>query len=98
MKRPSEIFLCIAFPEQLKSHLRGTRIDCPALAALIDECRDSFYAMTDLETENIDDQQKIQIRWMLSRIKGEDVVRTMHPDELAEWVVDLVETKGVLVK
>lgn len=49
-------------------------------------------------TENIDDQQKIQIRWMLSRIKGEDVVRTMHPDELAEWVVDLVETKGVLVK
>ena len=49
-------------------------------------------------TENIDDQQKIQIRWMLSWIKGEDVVRTMHPDELAEWVVDLVETKGVLVK
>ena len=49
-------------------------------------------------TENIDDQQKIQIRWMLSRIKGEDVVRTMHPDELAEWVVDLVETKGVPVK
>jgi hypothetical protein len=50
----------------------------------------------DLETGNIDDQQKIQIRWMLSRIKGEDVIRTMNPDELAEWVVDMVETKGTL--
>ena len=28
MKRPSEIFLCIAFPEQLKSHLRGTVTVC----------------------------------------------------------------------
>ena len=52
--------------------------------------------MTDEETENVDEQQKIQIRWMLSRIKGEEVVRSMHPNELAEWVVDLVETKGTL--
>ena len=81
---------------RLSSIMQGSRIDCPALAALIDECRDSFYVMTDQETENVDDQQKIQIRWMLSRIKGVEVVRNMNPDKLAEWVVDLVETKGVL--
>ena len=52
--------------------------------------------MTDEETENVDEQQKIQIRWMLSRIKGEDVIRSMSPDELAEWVIDLVETRGTL--
>lgn len=82
--------------ERLSSIMQGSRIDCPALAALIDECRDSFYVMTDEETENVDEQQKVQIRWMLSRIKGEDVVRSINPNELAEWVVDLVETKGTL--
>ena len=82
--------------ERMSSIMQGSRIDCPALAALIDECRDSFYAMTDQETENVDDQQKIQIRWMLSQIKGEDVIRNMNPNELAQWVIDLVETKGTL--
>ena len=82
--------------ERLSTIMQGSRIDCPAVAALINECIDSFYVMTEEETENVDDQQKIQIRWMLSRIKGEDVIRSMSPDELAEWVVDLVETKGTL--
>lgn len=30
---------------------------------------------------------------MLTRIKGEDVVRNMDPDELAEWVLDLRKNK-----
>ena len=42
-------------------------------------------------SERVTEQEKIQIRWMLSRINGSEVVKNMNPDELAEWVMDLKE-------
>ena len=49
--------------------------------------------LTDKDSERVSTQQKIQIRWMLTRINGAEVVRDMDPDELAEWILDLRKNK-----
>jgi len=41
-------------------------------------------------SERVTEQEKIQIRWMLSRINGSEVVKNMNPDELAEWVFEVI--------
>lgn len=79
--------------ERLDALMDGAAIDGPAVARLIDDCRDACYALAGRDSEKVSTQQKIQIRWMLTRIKGEDVVRNMDPDELAEWVLDLRKNK-----
>ena len=79
--------------ERLMKLMDGAVIDAREVAHLIDECRDACYVLTERESETVNDQQKIQIRWMLTRIKGEEIVRRMDPDALAEWVVDLVKNR-----
>ena len=80
--------------DRLNSIVQGNTIDAAAFAALINECRDACYAVTEMTTPNISEQQKIQIRWMLSRVDGKKEVRNMDPDELVAWVLDLRENKG----
>ena len=79
--------------ERLDALMDGAAIQGKEVARLIDECRDACYALAGRDSEKVSTQQKIQIRWMLTRIKGEDVVRNMDPDELAEWVLDLRKNK-----
>lgn len=81
--------------ERLSSLISRNQISCPAVAALINEARDACYALTEKESETADEQRRIQIRWMLTEIDGEKAVRSMNPDELAEWVVDLVNGEGL---
>lgn len=79
--------------ERLDALMDGAAIQGKEVVRLIDECRDACYALAGRDSEKVSAQQKIQIRWMLTRIKGEDVVRNMDPDELAEWVLDLRKNK-----
>ncbi len=76
--------------ERLNSLITGKRISCPAVVALINDARDALYVLTEKESEAVDEQNKIRIRWMLTGIDGEKEVQRMNPDELTEWVVGLV--------
>ena len=79
--------------ERLEALMDGAAIDGKAVARLINDCRDACYVLAGRDSEKVSTQQKIQIRWMLTRIKGEEIVRRMDPDALAEWVVDLVKNR-----
>ena len=81
--------------ERLNSLITGNQISCPAIAALINEARDAMYVLTERDSEAITEQDKIRIRWMLTGLDGEDVVKHMNPDELAAWAVELVNGGGL---
>ena len=70
-------------------------VNCNEVARLIDEARDAIYVLTDQESETVDEQEKIKIRWMLTKVKGASVVRNMNEKELAAWVADLRENKTI---
>ena len=76
--------------ERLKSLITGNRISCPAVGKLINEARDAMYVLTERESETVDEQSKIRIRWMLAKVDGDKEVQRMNPDELTDWVVGLV--------
>ena len=76
--------------ERINSLITGNQISCPAVAALINEARDAMYVLTERESEAITEQDRIRIRWMLTKVDGEKEVQRMNPDELAEWAVELV--------
>ena len=84
-------------PEERESKLneviKGNTIRAGSLAKLIDECMDNCYHLTERETPNITDQQNTQIRWMLQGIEGEKVVKSMMPEEILDWVLDLKKGK-----
>ena len=44
------------------------------------------------------EQEKIKIRWMLTRIDGLKAARGMDPDELVEWVLDLRKNETIFSK
>ena len=78
-------------PEEKRVELLGgllerNRISFPAMVKLINAARDACYEMIDGE-EN--EMERIRVRWMLSSIDGDEIVRSMDPDELAEWAVSL---------
>ena len=75
--------------KHLDALVNGDAISGPAVAALIDDTKNICYAMTDKDSEAVTEKEKIDIRWMLTRLDGKKVVNNMAPDELAEWVVDL---------
>ena len=76
--------------ERLNSLITGNKISCPAVAALINEARDAMYVLTERESEAVTEQDRIRIRWMLTKVDGEKEVQRMNPDELAGWAVELV--------
>lgn len=80
----------------------GTKIHGDRVAALINECRDACYLLTEKEQSNdqtaknslhrpVSEQEMINIRWMLTRMDGKQIVQNMKPEELVEWVLDLRE-------
>lgn len=69
--------------------IRESEIDAAALASLINECRDQCYVLTEREVDHITEQQKIQVRWMLTKISGEEEVQGMSPDEIVDFIMDL---------
>lgn len=73
--------------EKLNEVIQGNNISGSALAKLIDECLDICYKLT--EREGLDETQKIQIRWMLERIDGQEAVYSMDPEEIVEMALDL---------
>ena len=75
--------------ERLNSLITGNQISCPAVAKLINDARDAMYVLTERESEAVTEQDKIRIRWMLTKVDGEKEVHMMNPDELAEWAVVL---------
>ena len=81
--------------KRLAALMDGDDINGPAMAALIDECKDVCYFLTDRDSKAVDEHQKIQIRWMLTEIDGKEIVENMDPDELAAWVFDLRENKTI---
>ena len=81
--------------ERLSSLISGNKISCPAVAALINEARDAMYILTERESETVTEQDKIRIRWMLTKVDGEKEVQRMNPDELAGWAVELANGGGL---
>ena len=75
--------------ELMSRVIRGNEIDAAALVALINECRDACYKITEREVDHITEQQKVQIRWMLTKISGEEAVQLMTPDEVVDFIMDL---------
>ncbi|MBQ9010545.1 MAG: hypothetical protein IJ088_14655 [Clostridia bacterium] len=61
------------------------------VAELIDASKEIINGLTFRETKAVTEEEKDNIRWLLKRINGKDVVRKMKPDELADWVADLRE-------
>ena len=76
--------------ERLNSLITGNKISCPAVGKLINEARDAMYVLTERESEAITEQDKIRIRWMLTKVNGEKVVQRMKQNELTQWAVELV--------
>ena len=81
--------------ERLNSLITGNQISCPAVGKLINDARDAMYVLTERESETVSEQDKIRIRWMLTKVDGEKEVQKMNPDELAEWAVELVNGGGL---
>ena len=77
--------------ERLDALMDGNAIHCDKVGELIDACKEKCYELTARESEAVSEQEKIKIRWMLTRIDGLKVARQMDPDELAEWVFELRE-------
>ena len=81
----------MVMPEEKREELlcelvERNRISFPAMVKLINASRDACYEMIDGEGNEM---EKIRVRWMLSDIDGEEIVRSMDPDELVEWAVSL---------
>ena len=72
--------------ELLCELVERNRISFPAMANLINAARDACYEMVDGEGNEM---ERIRVRWMLSNINGDEIVRSMDPDELVEWAVSL---------
>ena len=81
--------------DRLGSLINGNKISCPELAALINDARDAMYVLTDRESEAVTEQDRIRIRWMLTKVDGEKEVQRMNPDELAQWAVELANGGGL---
>ena len=81
--------------ERLDALMDGNAIHCDKAGELIDACKDKCYALTENGSQAVSEAEKIQIRWMLTRIDGMKAVRGMDPDELAEWVLDLRENETI---
>ena len=81
--------------ERLGSLINGNKISCPELAALINDARDAMYVLTERESEAVTEQDRIRIRWMLTKVDGEKEVQRMNPDELAGWAVELANGGGL---
>ena len=75
----------------INSLVTGKVIDCKAVGELIDTCKKKCYELTQAGSDAVSEQEKIQIRWMLTKVNGLQETRSMDPEELAEWVVDLRE-------
>ena len=99
VKTMTRLGLMLMTPEVRKERLDvlvdGGTVNCNEVARLIDEARDAIYVLTDQESETVDEQEKIKIRWMLTKVKGASVVRNMNEKELAAWVADLRENKTI---
>ena len=76
--------------ELMSRILKDNEIDAAALASLINDCRDRCYVLTEREVEHITEQQKIQIRWMLTKISGEEEVQGMSPEEIVDFTLPCV--------
>ena len=81
----------MVMPEEKREELlcklvERNRISLPAMVDLINAARDACYEMVDGEGNEM---ERIRARWMLSDIDGEEIVRSMDPDELVEWAVSL---------
>ena len=79
--------------ERLERLMTDNVIHCDLVGELIDACRDKCYELSRGDSQAVSEQQKIQIRWMLSRINGADMAHSMDPEELIDWVIDLRENK-----
>ena len=75
--------------QRMSNVIRENEIDAAALASLINDCRDRCYVLTEREVEHITEQQKIQIRWMLTKISGKEEVQGMSPEEIVDFIMDL---------
>ena len=84
--------------ERIGALMDGNAIHCDKVGELIDVCKDKCYELTARESEAVSEQEKIKIRWMLTRIDGAKAARNMDPDELAEWVLDLRENGTIFSK
>ena len=84
--------------ERLEGLMTGNIIHCDKIGELIDACKDKCYALTENGSDAVSEQQKIQIRWMITRIDGLEAAQGMDPEELIDWVMDLCENKTAFSK
>lgn len=93
----TRIGLALMEPEERDERLEGLMTDnvihFEKIGELIDACRDKCYELSRGDSQAVSEQQKIQIRWMLSRINGADAARSMNPEDLIDWAIDLRENK-----
>ena len=91
VKRITGIGLSFMSPDAQKERMNrvfdGDKINGPALAQLIDECKASAGAF--LETGSISEEQKNMIIEVLKKTDGKQIVANMADDTDAAWLLEL---------
>ena len=77
--------------ERLERIMEGNTIDCSAMADLLDECKAALMLIVQEK-----DFWNFDVKNMLERINGKQIVRAMDPDELAAWAIDLKENGTIM--
>lgn len=93
IKRITGIGLSFMSPDVQKERMNrvfdGEKINGPALAQLIDECKNAAGAF--LETGSIGEEQKNMITEVLKKTDGKQIVANMADDTDAAWLLELKE-------
>jgi len=97
IKRITGIGLCLMSPEAQKERMDAIvsvedgkkKINGPALAALIDECKASAAAFLNVHSGSVSEEQKGVIRKMLAGIDGKQIAANMCDDTDAAWLLEL---------
>ena len=91
VKRITGIGLSFMSPDAQKERMNrvfdGDKINGPALAQLIDECKASAGAF--LETGSISEEQKNMITEILTKTDGKQIVANMAEETDAAWLLEL---------
>ena len=96
VKRVTEIGLTMmrqkTVKERMDSIMQENNINVPELTNLITECAAAAEAYVKKHGDRVNASDAELINSLLGKIDAEATVKSADPDELAEWVMDLVKS------
>lgn len=94
VKRVTEIGLTLmttkARKERMSAIFNGSTIDGLTLTALINECVATAGVFVEKNDSKVSSSDAELIQTLLGKIDAEKMIRSVDPDELVEWVKDLM--------